>query len=81
MNNAIFEEIKKNNEFDSEYWSSRELAEALGYANYQKFLNVIEKARVACEKSGQDIHNHFVQVGEMVKLGSGAERIKRRIQC
>lgn len=74
MNNDIFEKIKRINEFDVEYWSSRDLAKALDYANYQKFLNVIQKAQEACENSGQDIHNHFARVGEMVQLGSGAKR-------
>jgi len=74
MDNSIFEEIRKVNEYGSEYWSSRDLAKALDYSNYSKFLNVIAKAEEACKNSGQVIHNHFARVDDMVKIGSGAER-------
>lgn len=74
MSNSIFEDIKRVNEFGSEYWSSRELGKALDYASYDKFLHVIEKAQKACENSGQVIHTHFSQVDEMVPIGTGAER-------
>ena len=75
MENTIFEKIKKINKYGSEYWSSRDLAKALDYSNYDKFLNVVEKAREACKNSGQVIHNHFSRAGEMVRIGSGAERL------
>lgn len=74
MGNNIFEEIKRINEYQSEYWSARDLAKALDYSSYDKFLNVINKAKEACKNSGQVIHNHFSHVDEMVKIGSGAER-------
>lgn len=74
MSNNIFEEIKRVNEYGSEYWSARELSRALDYADYRNFLNVIEKAKIACENSGQVIHNHFGEANEMVSIGSGAEK-------
>ena len=74
MTQNIFESIKHINEYESEFWSSRDLAKVLEYSSYKKFLNVINKAKVACENSGQVIHNHFVRMDEMVKIGSGAER-------
>ncbi len=74
MNKNIFETIKKLDNDGKEYWSSRELSEILEYSDYRKFLGVIEKAKVACENSGEVIHNHFVHTDEMVPIGSGAER-------
>lgn len=74
MKENQFETIKRIDNNGSEYWSSRELAKELEYPDYRKFLNVIEKAKVACENSGQVINNHFVHMGEMVVIGSGAER-------
>ncbi len=74
MKENQFETIKKLDDGGKEYWSSRELAKALEYPDYRKFLNVIEKAEIACENSGEVIHNHFVHVDEMVQIGSGAER-------
>ena len=70
----IFEAIKKIDNNSKEYWSSRELSEILEYSDYRKFLAVIEKAKTACENSGEVIHNHFVHTDEMVQIGSGAER-------
>jgi DNA-damage-inducible protein D len=70
----LFESIKRVNEYQSEFWSARELAKALDYSSYDKFLNVVSKAKEACKNSGEVIHNHFSQVDEMVKIGSGAER-------
>ncbi len=74
MANNLFENIKRINEYQSEFWSARELAKVLDYLDYRNFLVVIEKAKEACKNSGEVIHNHFVDANEMVKIGSGAER-------
>lgn len=74
MGNNIFEEIKRINEYGSEFWSARDLAKVLEYSEYRHFLPVIERAKEACMNSGEVIHNHFEDVLEMVKIGSGAER-------
>jgi DNA-damage-inducible protein D len=57
-----------------EYWSSREFAVVLGYADYDWFKKVIEKAEQACFNSGHEIEDHFRGSSEMVALGSGAKR-------
>ncbi|MFA5791464.1 MAG: DNA damage-inducible protein D [Candidatus Paceibacterota bacterium] len=74
MKENQFEIIKKIDPNGREYWSSRDLSEVLEYSDYRKFLNVIEKAEISCENSGEVIHNHFVHTDEMVVIGSGAER-------
>jgi len=74
MGNNIFEEIKRINEYQSEYWSARDLTKVLEYVEYRNFLLVINKAKEACQNSGEVIHNHFVDANDMVKIGSGAER-------
>lgn len=74
MKGNTFETIKRLDDNGKEYWSSRELARVLEYPDYRKFLNVIDKAKIACENSGEVIHNHFVHKDEMVAIGSGAER-------
>ena len=35
-----------------ECWSARELAVLLGYSKWEKFLNVIDKAKEACDNAG-----------------------------
>jgi DNA-damage-inducible protein D len=73
-NQNMFEQIKKTNKIGQEYWSARELFKVLEYIKWDKFLNVISKAKEACKNSGQDPDNHFLQVGKMVEIGSGAKR-------
>ena len=57
-----------------ECWSARELQGLLGYTEWRKFENVIEKAKESCQNTGQDKEYHFVGVDKMVIIGSGAER-------
>ena len=71
---SVFERIRRTNDAGNEFWSSRDLAGALGYADYRNFETVVAKARTACFTSGQRIEDHFVDVTEMVSIGSGAER-------
>jgi hypothetical protein len=40
-----FERIRRTNPTGSEFWSSRDFAEVIGYADYRNFEAVIEKAR------------------------------------
>ncbi len=69
-----FESIRRTNPAGNEFWSSRDFAKILGYADYRNFQAVIESARTACFNSGQRVEDHFVEVTEMVEIGSGAQR-------
>jgi len=57
-----------------EYWFARDLQKILGYQHWDKFQNVIDKAKTACENSQVEISDHFRQVAKMVSIGSGANR-------
>jgi DNA-damage-inducible protein D len=74
-----FERIKRTNEARVEYWSSRDFAEVLGYDNYRNFEGVIEKAKLSCFTSGHRVEDHFVDINEMVDIGSGAQRQIRAV--
>jgi len=69
-----FEQIKKVTEKGKEYWSARELSSALGYSTWQKFNRVLNKALKVAQDRGMDMGEHFNQMVEMVKLGSGTFR-------
>lgn len=71
---VIFEKIKRLTESKKEYWSARELAKALEYADYRNFGTVLKKAKESCKNAGQTVKNHFVDVTEMIELGKGASR-------
>lgn len=75
MNNqTIFEQIKHFNAIGQEYWSARELFSVLEYIKWDKFLNVIAKAKEACENSGQSVPDHFPRMEKMIDLPKGAKR-------
>ena len=74
INYSTFEEIKHIDENGNEYWLARELQVALEYKKWQKFMNVIENVKTACEQSNFIIDDHFTQVGKMVDIGSKTSR-------
>jgi len=71
---SIFEQIRRIDENGNEYWSARDFSKALEYIDYRNFTSVINKAKEACKNSNQHVADHFVDVNEMVLLGSSAER-------
>ncbi|KXU85219.1 damage-inducible protein D [Caballeronia megalochromosomata] len=71
---GTFESIRQTNADDSEFWFARDLSPLLDYQDWRNFTQVIEKARIACERSGHRVADHFGDVTKMVRLGSGAKR-------
>lgn len=69
-----FEQIKRMDSDDVEFWSARDLMPVLDYSSWQKFKNVILKAQIACENSGYDPGDHFIHAAKMVEIGSDAKR-------
>ena len=76
----LFEQIRQTDENGNEYWSARDLSKVLEYSEYRHFLPVIERAKEACENSGQLISDHFEDILEMVSIGSGAKRNTENIK-
>ena len=70
-NETVFENIKHIDEYGNEYWLARELQIVLDYKKWQKFVNVIENAKMACEQSKFIIDEHFTQVGKTSKMPNG----------
>ncbi len=71
---SIFDDIKRFDDDGAEYWSSRELAKVLEYVDYRNFEDVVSRAKIACENSGINVSDHFVDVTEMIELAKGARR-------
>ena len=57
-----------------EYWMARDLQKLLDYDEWRNFLNVVEKAKIACANSGQKVDNHFVGVNKTIPMPKGATK-------
>ena len=69
-----FEELRRTNQHGAEYWSARDLQPLLGYTQWRRFEQAVERAITSCEASGNDPTHHFAGAGKMVDLGSGSQR-------
>jgi len=74
QHHATFESIRHLDEAGREYWLARQLAQVLEYAQWRNFTQVVDKAKLACQQSGNPVANHFADISKMVQLGSGARR-------
>jgi len=72
--NKKFEDIKHIDEDGKEFWYARELQIVLTYTEWRKFEEVIDKAKIACKKSGFNVNDHFVDADKMVNIGSKTKR-------
>lgn len=71
---STFEASAQQTEDGVEYWLARDIQHLLGYSKWENFLNVVSKAKTACEVSGHQVSDHFPDVRKMVDLGSGSQR-------
>jgi len=71
---GTFEAHAQETEGGIEFWLARDLQHLLGYSKWENFLNVVSKAKTACEVSGHEVLDHFPDVGKMVDIGSGVVR-------
>ena len=57
-----------------EYWLARDLQSLFGYTKWDNFINVVSRARTACEVSGYQVLDHFADVGKTIQMPKGAEK-------
>jgi len=69
-----FEDFAHKTQEGIEFWLARDLQHLLGYGKWDNFKNVISKAKTACEISGQEIFNHFADVGKTIEMPKGATK-------
>ncbi len=70
-----FEDIKHIDEDGNEFWYARELQIVLEYAQWRRFNEAIERAKIACEQSGNDIAEHFADVGKTSPMPNGGVKM------
>ena len=69
-----FESIKHVNENGAEFWYARELQTVLEYTEWRNFENVIEKAKISCENSRNNVPDHFVDVNKTIAMPKSAQK-------
>lgn len=69
-----FESIRQERVDGVEFWSARDLQPLLGYVEWRKFEDSLDRARASAESTGHDPADHFVGAAKMVEIGSGAVR-------
>lgn len=68
---SAFESIKHTDETGCEYWTARELMPVLGYKQWRRFSETIERAMISCEASGNKVSEHFADVGKTSPMPNG----------
>lgn len=67
-----FDSIKQTNPYGTEYWSARDLMPLLGYSQWRRFDDAIQRAMISCEQSGNIVEDHFAGIGKVIKAGKGS---------
>jgi len=57
-----------------EYWLARELQILLEYSQWRNFANVIDKAKISCKNSGNEISDHFAEVSKTIAMPKSASK-------
>lgn len=68
------ESIKKTNSQGDDFWIGREVFPVLGYATWDSFTSVIERAEASILSTGGDPSHHIRHTTKLVGVGSGAKR-------
>jgi hypothetical protein len=70
-----FESIKQTNDHNAEFWSARALQAVLGYSQWRRFEQAIERAIQSCDTSGNPSSHHFASAGKPITGGKGAVQV------
>ncbi|BAY72678.1 DNA-damage-inducible protein (plasmid) [Trichormus variabilis NIES-23] len=55
-----FDQIRKIDDDGTEYWLARDLMPILGYQQWRRLEDAINRAIAACKNIGQESENHFL---------------------
>jgi len=75
MASKSFEGLRQITEFGAEYWSARDLHSLLGYSQWRRFEQAIERALSSCRESGNPPEHHFAGAGKPIPGGKGAVQV------
>jgi DNA-damage-inducible protein D len=72
---VTFEEMKRINDHGAEYWSARDLQPLLGYSQWRRFEEAVQRAITSCRQSGNEPNYHFAGAGKPITGGKGAVQV------
>ena len=75
LGGKTFEDLKQTNTHGAEYWSARDLQSLLGYSQWRRFEQAIERAKSSCKESGNSPDHHFAGAGKPITGGKGAVQL------
>lgn len=75
-----FENLKQVNDHGAEYWSARDLQPLLGYSQWRRFEDAINRAITSGEQSGNNSEHHFAGAGKPITGGKGAVQVVQDYQ-
>ncbi|OLE24235.1 MAG: hypothetical protein AUG49_13755 [Catenulispora sp. 13_1_20CM_3_70_7] len=70
-----FDAIRRHRDDGSEYWSGRDLQPLLGYDQWRRFEDAIDRARTAAANTTGQVSDHFADAGKVIKGGRWGEQI------
>ncbi len=74
QNFSPFEQSKRFDASNNEYWLARELQPLLGYSQWRQFDDCVNRAKLACQNSGEHDKDHFADARKLIKVGKGGVR-------
>jgi len=57
-----------------EFWFARDLQKLLDYSDWRNFLNAIEKAKISCLNSDNEVSDHFVDATKTINMPKSAKK-------
>ena len=60
-----------------ECWSARDLKDVFGYAKWDNFVKVVDKAKETCSNAREAERDHFADIRKMAGIGSAAKAGER----
>ena len=57
-----------------EFWFARDLQQLLGYDKWENFFNAIEKAKISCKNSEQEVLDHFPEARKTIDMPKGTTK-------
>ena len=77
---VAFEQARRVDDDNREYWSARDYMAILGYSSWQRFEGVVERAQAALAQEGGIVSDHFNNVVEVITVGKGARTDRKDIE-